>query len=74
MSMLSVICMNLNLLINSDVSERSSYGIANCYFQLITLFGRQIYNGCFRRYPSVIGILQVAEANQECKNANWYLP
>lgn len=56
------------------VSERGSYGIVNCYLQLMTLDGRQIYNGCFRRYPSVVAILQVADKNPECKNADWYLP
>ncbi len=56
------------------VSGRSRDGIDNCYLQLITLDGRQIYNGCYRRCPSVIGILQVAEKNPECKNADWYLP
>lgn len=56
------------------VSERSCGGIDNCYLQLITLDGRQIYNGCFRKYSSVTAILQVAEGNPECMNADWYLP
>lgn len=56
------------------VSERSRDGIDDCYLQLITLDGRQIYNGCFRRYASVAAILQVAEGNPECMNADWYLP
>lgn len=56
------------------VSERSRDGIDNCYLQLITLDGRQIYNGCFRKFASVAAILQVAEGNPECMNADWYLP
>lgn len=56
------------------VSERSRDGIDNCYLQLITLDGRQIYNGCFRRYASVVAILQVAESNPDCMDADCYLP
>lgn len=52
------------------VSERSRDGIDNCYLQLITLDGRQIYNGCFRKYASVAAILHVAEENPECMNAD----
>ncbi len=56
----------------SFVSEYDRGGVCNCYLQLITLNGRLIYNGCFRRYTSVEAIMQETHHNNECKNAHCY--
>lgn len=54
------------------VSEYGCGGVCNCYLQLITLNGKQIYNGCFRRHASVEAVMQATHMNQECKDAHCY--
>ncbi len=53
-------------------SEYGCGGICNCYLQLITLNGNQIYNGCFRRHASVEAVMQMTHHNNECKDAHCY--
>lgn len=54
------------------VADRCHDGIDNCYLQQITLDGKQIYNGCFRGCSCVVGVLQLAQSNSECQNADLY--
>lgn len=54
------------------VADRSHDGVCNCYLQRITLNGKQIYNGCFRKHSCVDEILQMTRSNDECQNADFY--
>ncbi len=54
------------------VANRSRDGICDCHLQRITLDGNQIYNGCFCRYPSVVGVSQKTQPNDKCPNAHHY--
>lgn len=54
------------------VADRSHDGVCNCYLQRITLNGKQIYNGCFRKHSCVDEILQMTQSNDECQNADYY--
>lgn len=49
------------------VSERSRDGIGHYYLQLITHYGKQIYNSCFRRYPSVVPYCKLLGKNRNAK-------